>query len=30
MLARFLLEASVATVPFGGAHFKTAVDAWLR
>jgi ribonuclease VapC len=30
MLARFLLEGSVATVPFGDAHFSMAVDAWLR
>lgn len=30
LLARFLLEGSVATVPFGDAHFSMAVDAWLR
>jgi ribonuclease VapC len=29
-LARFLLEGSVSTVPFGDAHFSMAVDAWLR
>jgi ribonuclease VapC len=30
LLARFLLEGSVATVPFGDAHFSMAVEAWLR
>jgi ribonuclease VapC len=30
LLARFLLEGSVATVPFGDAHFSMAVDSWLR
>jgi ribonuclease VapC len=30
ILSRFLAEASVATVPFGDAHFAVAVDAWLR
>jgi ribonuclease VapC len=29
-LSRFLGEASVITVPFGEAHYSTAVDAWLR
>lgn len=30
ILSRFLLEGSIATVPFGDAHFAAAVDAWLR
>jgi ribonuclease VapC len=29
-LARFVGEASVIVVPFGEAHYSTAVDAWLR
>jgi len=29
-LSRFLVEGSMVTVPFGDAHFATAVDAWLR
>lgn len=30
VLSRFLMEGSIATVPFGDAHFAAAVDAWLR
>ena len=30
ILARFVSEASVVIVPFGEAHYSTAVDAWLR
>jgi ribonuclease VapC len=30
LLSRFLMEGSIATVPFGDAHFAAAVDAWLR
>jgi ribonuclease VapC len=30
LLARFLDEAAVTIVPFGDAHWATAVDAWLR
>ena len=30
LLARFLTEASVVTVPFVDAHWGAAVDAWLR
>ena len=30
LLARFVSEADVATVPFGEEHFSAAVDAWLR
>jgi ribonuclease VapC len=30
LLARFVQEAGLATVPFGEAHCSTAVDAWLR
>ncbi len=30
LLSRFLIEASIATVPFGEAHYGTAVEAWLR
>ncbi len=30
VLSRFLVEGSIATVPFGDAHFAAAVDAWLR
>jgi ribonuclease VapC len=30
LLARFLQEGSISTVPFGDAHFGVAVDAWLR
>ena len=30
LLARFLAEASVVTVPFGDAHWGAAIDAWLR
>lgn len=29
-LSRFLVEGSIATVPFGDAHFSVAIDAWLR
>ncbi len=29
-LARLLQEASIVVVPFGEAHYGTAVDAWLR
>jgi len=30
LLSRFLLEASIVTVPFGEAHFNAAMNAWLR
>lgn len=30
LLSRFLTEADVVTIPFGDAHFSSAVDAWLR
>lgn len=30
LLARFLTEASVVTVPFGDVHWGAAVDAWLK
>jgi len=30
VLSRFIMEGSIATVPFGDAHFTAAVDAWLR
>jgi ribonuclease VapC len=30
IMSRFLMEGSIATVPFGDAHFSVAVDAWLR
>ena len=30
MLARFLAEAAMTTIPFSDAHWSTAVDAWLR
>lgn len=30
VLSRFLIEGSIATVPFGDAHFSVAVDAWLQ
>lgn len=30
LLARLLAEAHVAVVPFGEAHYATALDAWLR
>ena len=29
-LARLLQEAGIVVVPFGEAHYGTAVDAWLR
>ena len=29
LLARFLMEGSIETVPFGEAHFGTAVEAWV-
>ncbi len=29
-LARFLSEGGVTVVPFGEAHYASAVDAWLR
>jgi ribonuclease VapC len=29
LLSRFLTEASVATIPFGDAHWGSTVDAWL-
>jgi ribonuclease VapC len=29
-LTRFLMEASVAVIPFGETHFSAAVEAWLR
>ena len=30
LLARFLQEGDISTVPFGDAHFGVAVEAWLR
>jgi ribonuclease VapC len=30
ILTRFLMEGSIASVPFGEDHYGTAVDAWLR
>ncbi len=30
LVTRFLMEASIATVPFGEEHYGTAVEAWLR
>lgn len=30
LLSRFIDEASISTVPFGDAHYGTAVEAWLR
>lgn len=30
ILARFLMEGLIATVPFGDAHFAAAVEAWLQ
>ena len=30
LLARFLQEGTISTVPFGEAHFGVAVEAWLR
>jgi ribonuclease VapC len=30
LIARFLMEGSIATVPFGEDHYGAAVDAWLR
>jgi ribonuclease VapC len=30
LLARFLTEAAIATIPFGDAHYAAAVQAWLR
>ena len=30
LVARFLQEGNISTVPFGDAHFGVAVDAWLR
>jgi ribonuclease VapC len=30
ILSRFLMEGSIATVPFGDTHFAAAVEAWLR
>lgn len=30
LLARFLQEGSIATVPFGETHYGGAVEAWLR
>jgi ribonuclease VapC len=30
MLARFLAEAVITTIPFSEAHWSVAVDAWLR
>jgi ribonuclease VapC len=30
LLSRLLLEGSIATIPFGDAHFGLAVEAWLR
>jgi len=29
LLARFLMEGSIETIPFGDAHFGMAVEAWL-
>ncbi len=30
LLARLLDEASIEVVPFGEAHYRTAVDAWMK
>lgn len=30
LIARFLMEGSIATVPFGDDHYGVAVEAWLR
>lgn len=30
LLARFLAESGVLTIPFSEAHWSSAVDAWLR
>ncbi len=30
LLARFLAEASVVSIPFSDVHWSTAIDAWLR
>ena len=30
LLSRFLAEAAIVPIPFGEAHWSTAVDAWLR
>lgn len=30
MLSRFVVEAGIATIPFGDAHWSAAIDAWLR
>ena len=30
LLSRFLVEASIAVVPFGESHFGAAAEAWLR
>ena len=30
LLSRFINETLIRTVPFGDAHYSTAVDAWLR
>lgn len=30
LLARFLAEAAVVTIPLSDAHWSTAVDAWMR
>lgn len=30
LLSRFVDEASIEVVPFGEAHFRAAVEAWLR
>ncbi len=30
ILSRFLAEAAITTIPFGDAHWSTAVEAWLR
>jgi ribonuclease VapC len=30
LLARFMQVASIATIPFGDAHYAAAVEAWLR
>jgi ribonuclease VapC len=30
LLSRFIMESAVSIVPFGDAHYGTAVEAWLR
>lgn len=30
LLARLLLEGSISVIPFGEAHYGSAVEAWLR